>query len=88
MKVKWGRIMLDLIASIENIKQYIRENIVMCWFYETSITILHLPTLANLAAKLKFWFRKTDSVIYYFIKISKINFTKEWRQSTTHKKFT
>ena len=34
--------MLCLIASIKNIKQNIRENIVQCWFYETIIKILRL----------------------------------------------
>ena len=32
--------MLGLIASIKNISQNIREIIVQCWFYETSIKIL------------------------------------------------
>ena len=30
---------LGLIVAIKNIKQNIRENIVQCWFYETSIKI-------------------------------------------------
>ena len=34
--------MLGLIASIINIEQNVRENIVQCWFYETSIKILRL----------------------------------------------
>ena len=48
---------LGLITSIENIKQNIRENIVQCWFYETSINILRLsnkappPSFANLPPK-------------------------------------
>ena len=31
---------LGMIASNKNIKQNIRENIVLCWLYETSIKIL------------------------------------------------
>ena len=47
---------LGLIASIKNILQNIRENIVQGWFYETSITILRLinkthSTFANLPLK-------------------------------------
>ena len=33
---------LGFIASIKNIKQNIRDNIVQYWFYETSIKILRL----------------------------------------------
>ena len=34
--------MLGLIASIKNIKQNVGENIVQCWFYETSVEILRM----------------------------------------------
>ena len=37
-----------LIAPIKNIKQNIEENIVQCWFYETSINILRLISKAPL----------------------------------------
>ena len=33
--------------SVKNIKQNIRENIVLCWFYETSIKILRLNSKAQ-----------------------------------------
>ena len=37
-----GQIWLFRLGSIKNIKQNIQENIVQCWFYETSIKILRL----------------------------------------------
>ena len=39
--------MLGLIAPIKHIKQNIRENIVQCWFYKTSIKILRLINKAQ-----------------------------------------
>ena len=64
--------MLGLIASIKNIKQNVGENIVQCWFYETSIKSLRIisepppHTFPNLAAKLQCWCRKTNTVIFYY----------------------
>ena len=64
-----------LIALIKNIhiKQNIRENILHCWFYKTSIKVLRLisktpsNTFANSAANFHWLFLKTNSVIYYCI---------------------
>ena len=61
---------LGLIESIKNIKQNIRENIVPCWFYETSMKILRLiskapsPTFANLPPNSNVDTVKTNTVIY------------------------
>ena len=54
-----------------NIKQDIWVNIVYCWFSETSIQILRLISKPppynydNLPSKFQWWFRKTNTVIYY-----------------------
>ena len=62
-----------LIILIKNIRQNLQENIVQSLFYKTSIKMLHLirktppNTFAYLAAKFWYWFRKTNTVIYYLI---------------------
>ena len=65
--------MLGLIASIRNIKQNIQENIVQCWFFQTSLKILDLvnkaqpPLLLICRQNFNAHSVKTNTVIYYYL---------------------
>ena len=71
---------LCFIASIKSFKPNIWENIIQCWFYETSIEILHTlltnPTFVNLRPKILMLICKTN--IYCKFNILLCSIWKPW----------